>query len=153
MSVRRSLTSVNNKMSLSEPKTERGKRCIALDIHTVAALKNHKARQAQERLAAGPAYQEHDYVFAGELGQPIEPDRFSKVFIKLVHESGLPRIRLHDLRHTSATLALRKGIHPKVVSERLGHSSIAITLDVYSHAVPALQQDAADQLAELIFGA
>jgi integrase len=83
----------------------------------------------------------------------LHPDRFSKVFDYQVEKSGLPRIRLHDLRHTWATLALHQGIHPKVVSERLGHSTIAMTMDVYSHAVPNLQKEAADQVAALVFEA
>jgi integrase len=70
----------------------------------------------------------------------------------LVRGSGLPRIRLHDLRHTYATLALQADIHPKVVSERLGHATVSITLDTYSHAIPALQEDAAERVAKLLFG-
>lgn len=74
-------------------------------------------------------------------------------FRRLIEAYGLPIIRLHDLRHTHATLALEAGVHPKIVSERLGHSTVSLTLDVYSHAVPHMQQDAADQIAQLIFGA
>lgn len=70
----------------------------------------------------------------------------------LAEEAGLPRIRLHDLRHTHATLALQAGVHPKIVSERLGHSTVSLTLDVYSHAVPHMQRDAADEIARVLFG-
>ena len=81
---------------------------------------------------------------------PIWPDVFSSAFKRHVKVAGLPVIRLHDLRHTHATLALEAGVHPKVVSERLGHASIAITLDTYSHAIPALQEDAAAKVAALL---
>jgi integrase len=79
-------------------------------------------------------------------------DRFTDWFQERVKGAGLPRIRLHDLRHTHATLALQAGIHPKVVSERLGHSNISITLDTYSHAIPAMQEEAAAKVAKLVFG-
>ena len=150
-SVRQTLISVAYTIQVSEPKTPRSKRCIALDIYTVAALAAHKTNQEKDRQKVEPAYQQTGYVFTTEQGQPLHPDLFSKHFDCLVKKSGLPRIRLHDLRHTAATLALRQGIHPKVVSERLGHSTISMTLDLYSHAVPALQQEAADRLAALVF--
>jgi len=85
-------------------------------------------------------------------GGPYHPDSFSGRFERLIKSAGLPHIRLHDLRHTHATLALQAGVHPKVVSERLGHASIAITLDVCSHAIPALQEEAAEKVAALVFG-
>ncbi len=86
-----------------------------------------------------------------EDGTLVHPDRFTQMFDKHVKHAGLSRIRLHDLRHTYATLALAAGVHPKGVSERLGHATVAFTLDVYSHAVPALQEEAADRVAALIF--
>ncbi|MCJ7725145.1 MAG: site-specific integrase [Acidimicrobiia bacterium] len=97
-------------------------------------------------------YEDRDLVFAQPDGTPVHPDRFSKVFRSLVADAGLPQIRLHDLRHTHATLALNAGVHPKVVSERLGHASVGITLDTYSHVMPSLQQEAADVVADSIFG-
>ena len=151
LSIRQTLLSVGYVKQLSEPKTDKSRRNITLDDYTVAALKSYKARKAEERLAKGPTYSTSGFVFTDESGEPLHPDRFSKVFRDLVAKSGLPRIRLHDLRHTWATLALRQGIHPKVVSERLGHSSISMTMDVYSHAIPALQKEAADQVAALVF--
>jgi integrase len=83
-------------------------------------------------------------------GAPLHPDRLTKLFDAHVVRAGLPEVRLHDLRHTYATLALHVGVHPKVVSERLGHSTISLTLDTYSHAIPALQAEAADTVAALI---
>lgn len=128
----------------------RGWRNVALDPQTVATLRAHRKRQVAEQLAFGPAYEDRGLVFCREDGTPIHPDRASKLFAQHVKAAGLPRIRLHDLRHTHATLALAAGVHPKVVSERLGHSSIAIMLDTYSHAIPALQEEAASAIAALI---
>lgn len=86
-----------------------------------------------------------------EDGSLVHPDSFYKRFVVLVKRSGLPRISLHGLRHTHATLALQAGVHPKVVSERLGHATVAFTLDRYSHAIPALQEEAAEIVAALVF--
>ncbi len=133
-----------------EPKTASGRRMIALDPATVGVLRSHRARQAQERLAWGADYQGGDLLFARENGAPLDPDSVTGFFERIVRGLGLPRIRLHDLRHTHATLALSAGIHPRVVMERLGHSSIAMTLDLYSDSIPAMQAAAADRIAALI---
>jgi integrase len=138
-----------------EPKTRRGKRSkrsVLLPAQTVAALRAHRKAQAAERLAAGPDYRDHGLVFAEPDGSPIHPDRFRKRFEHRVERSGLPPLRFHDLRHTYATLALQAGIHAKVVSEILGHANIGITLDTYSHAIPSLQESAAETIAALVFG-
>jgi integrase len=92
-------------------------------------------------------------VFPGEGDGPFNPASCSTTFDGLVARAGVPRIRVHDLRHTYATIALRTGVHPAIVSERLGHSSIAITIDLYSHAVPGLQREAAGVVGDLILGA
>lgn len=135
---------------LSEPKTDHGRRSLALDGGTVAVLRAHRKAQAAEKLALGPAYEDHELVFCREDGVPLWPRTFSRTFDRLVKGAELPRIRFHDLRHGHATLSLQAGIHPKVVSERLGHANIGITLDTYSHAVPAMQEDAAAKVAALI---
>lgn len=157
MSVRRSLVDVGRYDQgavpvYSDPKTARGRRSIALDPATVAALKTLKAQQAQERLLLGAGWPDHGLVFTDAAGRPYHPDRFARRFREKVADFELPAIRVHDLRHTWATLALEAGVHPKVVSERLGHANISITLDVYSHVSPAMQTDAADRVAALILG-
>jgi integrase len=119
---------------------------------TIAALRAHHTAQAAERLAAGPAWANSDLVFTRQDGGPLHPEYVRRQFDRLLSRYELPRIRLHDLRHTHATLALQSGVHPKVVSERLGHATVAITLDVYSHVIPALQQDAAATVADLVAG-
>lgn len=152
LEVTQTLLAVRYQMYFSTPKSRRGSRSIALDATTVSALRTHRKAQLEERLRWGPLYQDSGLVFCREDGSPIHPDRFSDLFAERVKAAGLPRIRLHDLRHTHATLALRAGIHPKVVSERLGHATIAITLDTYSHAIPALEEEAAARIAEVVFG-
>jgi integrase len=134
----------------STPKTERGRRTVALDPATMRVLAEHRDRQQIERAMWGDAYTDHDLVLAREDGAPLHPHGFSQAFRRHVKLAGLPTIRLHDLRHTYATLALQAGLHPKVVQERLGHSSIAITMDTYSHAIPALQESAAAMVASLV---
>ena len=150
LSVRRALVVVAYRVEWSEPKTDRGRRSIALDPATVQALREHRLRQLEEGFLLGTT-EPHDLVFAREDGSHPHPERISKAFEQHVRRSDLPRIRFHDLRHTHATLALQAGVHPKVVSDRLGHADIALTLNVYSHAIPALQETAAALVASLIF--
>ncbi|MGQ0826745.1 MAG: tyrosine-type recombinase/integrase [Actinomycetota bacterium] len=153
VSVVRSLTVVDyHRVELSEPKTAKGRRSIALDPATTAALKQHRKQQHEERFAVGSPWQDSGLVFTRDDGSPIHPQRFSNWFGQLGRGAGLPRIRLHDLRHSYATAALSAGIPAKVVSERLGHASVAITLDTYSHVHPALQEEAAHTVARLILG-
>jgi integrase len=147
------LTTVNDKVIVSTPKTKRSRRVVYLDPQTVESLRAHRRRQREERLALGDAWDtEGNFVFTDEFGGYLHPDRLSREFVRQVNLSGLPVIRLHDLRHTHATLALKAGVHPKVVSERLGHATVGITLDLYSHVTPALGRDAADEVAAQIFG-
>ncbi len=135
---------------ISEPKTATSRRPIALDILTVEALRSHRESQHAERLHAGQLWQDTGFVFVREDGVAYHPERITMMFKRAIRAAGLPMIRLHDLRHTSATIALVAGVHPKVVQERLGHASINITLDTYSHVVQGLQHDAAEQIAGLL---
>lgn len=152
VSIVQTIVAVGYEVQVSTPKTRRGRRLVALDPGTVAALRAWKAKQNEERLAWGPAWTDTGLVFTREDGSAIHPDRVSKMFDGHVRRSRLPRIRLHDLRHTHASIALAAGINPKVVSERLGHATTSFTLDVYSHAIPGLQEDAAAKVASLVFG-
>jgi integrase len=152
LSVVQALTVVGGyDVQFSEPKTARGRRSIALDDETVRVLREQRERQLLDRALMGDAYEDQDLVFAHGDGSPIHPDSFSDAFWRHTKAAKLPRIRFHDLRHTHATLALAAGVHPKVVSERLGHASVTITLDTYSHAIPALQETAASLVAALVF--
>lgn len=150
LTVRRSLVDVDGGRPIwSDPKTNRGRRVIALDSTTLQALRQVLARNHTDRNAAGTAYQDHKLVFTHKNGSPLHPDTTSRNFTRRVEQLALPRIRLHDLRHTWAILALGSGIHPKVVQERLGHANVSITLDLYSHVLAAMQTDAAERVAAL----
>ena len=152
LAVFQTIVNVAYKITFSEPKTARGRRTISLDAPTVEVLRAHRSQQLKEKAALGERYDDHDLVFARPDGQPVHPDFFSQTFERTVKRLGLRRVRLHDLRHTYATLALRAGVDAKTVSARLGHSTVAFTLDVYTKAVPQLDREAADKIALLIFG-
>lgn len=139
-------------VSVHQPKTRRGRRSVALDATSVEVLRSHRARQLAERLRLGPAWLDSGYVFCGVDGAPLHPDTITSTFQSIIRGVDVPRIRLHDLRHTSASLALKAGIHPKVVSERLGHATVGITLDLYSHVLDGMQAEAAEQIGAVVFG-
>ena len=144
--------SVDYAVVMQAPKTARGRRVIALDGVTVAALREHRDRQLDDRVVMGAAWgNEFDLVFTREDGSPLHPQGFSEAFERHVAASKLPKLSLHGLRHTHATLALRAGVHPKVVSERLGHASVSFTLDVYTDALPDMQETAAGMVSALVF--
>jgi integrase len=139
-------------MAWGTPKTAKGRRQVALDPATVTALRTHRARQLQERLALGAGYADGDLVVCLMDGRPLHPKTLSYYFEREAKRLALPRIRLHDLRHTHATLALRAGVHPRVVQERLGHANVSITLDTYSHVDLDMQAAAAARVAALVTG-
>jgi integrase len=112
-------------------------------------LTEHLAEQDVERAAFGASYQDEDLVFCWENGRPLHPGAVSVRFQRIVREAGLPRIRLHDVRHTYATMALRAGVNPKIVSTRLGHATVAFTLDTYTADIPELDQAAAVTISNL----
>ncbi len=149
--MRRALIPIKNEVVVSEPKTAKGRRVIALDPVTVEVLKAQAQRQLDEQSEWEEAGVESGLVFTLENGEALDPEDVSRYFRQAVKKAMLPQIRLHDLRHTHATLALQAGVHPKVVSERLGHATVSITLDTYSHAIPALQEEAAALIAGLVF--
>lgn len=119
---------------------------------TVTALRRHRGAQLEERLAWGPDWIDSGYVITCEDGAPLHPHSLTDAFERRVRVMDVPAIRFHDLRHTCATLLLQAEVHPKVVQEMLGHSSIAITLDIYSHVVPGMQDEAAKKLGAVVFG-
>jgi len=131
-------------------KTHRSRRQVSIPASLVEVLRRHRAEQTGQRLLAGPAWQETDLVFTDALGSPISDNRIRPAFAAVIKAAGLPRIRIHDLRHTMATLMLTAGEHPKVVSERLGHATVGITLDTYNHVLPGLQAAAAERLANVL---
>lgn len=145
--VRRQLTRTKVEgFHFSEPKTKRARRTVTLPAMAMDALKRHRAAQIKERLAA-VAWEDNGLVFCNQVGRPMERQNIRhRHFKPLLKRLKLPDVRFHDLRHSSATLLLTLGEHPKVVQERLGHASITITMDIYSHVMPTLQRQAADKL-------
>ncbi len=143
---------VNAEVLIETPKSASSRRRVDLDARTVEVLRQHErlATVAHVRAGSPDLARDSALVFSRASGEPLHPALFSYWFQRQVELAGLRRIRLHDLRHTHATLALQAGVHPKVVCERLGHSSITITLDTYSHVLPTMQRDAAEKVAALI---
>jgi integrase len=140
-----------NRISFKEPKTTKSRRLIALSPSTVLTLREHKAKQTELRQSLGYAPPlDNDLVFSHYDGSPLLPNSVTHAWIKLARRCGLHGIRLHDARHTHASLLLKQGVHPKIVQERLGHGSIQITLDTYSHVAPGLQQAAAKKFDDIV---
>lgn len=151
-SIRRSMLRLTGQgFVFRETKTKKGKRQVALPSCLTLLLKKVKQKQNENKLLLGSDYQDNDLVFCNKNGTPTDPDGISKRFKTLIEKVGFPGVRFHDLRHTHATLLLAEGIHPKIVQERLGHKTITLTLDTYSHVLPGLQEEAAAKL-ELMLG-
>jgi integrase len=150
--VRQLLASVDGVPQLSVPKSERSRRTIDLDRLTLEALKLHREQQLDERQRWGDSYHDLDLITVREDGMWIHPDWLSGLFRNHVKAAELRPIPLKNLRHTHASLLLEAGVNPKVVSERLGHHSVAFTLDTYAHVLPGLQAQAAEDLSDLVFG-
>jgi integrase len=122
---------------------------VYLAVGTVAALMEHRRRQVEDQLAAGPEWNNTGLVFTSPVGRPVDRTWTTKWFHRALDQAALPRIRIHDLRHTAATHLLNRGVHPKVVQELLGHSTISLTLDTYSHVAPALHAEVAIHMQAL----
>jgi integrase len=145
-----SLQRAERGMIIDTPKTAHSRRKIALTSAAVEALRQHRARQLEERLALGEVWEEHDLVFPNTIGMPMDGiNLLRREFLPLLVRAGLPRIRFHDLRHTAATLMLAQGVNVKVVSEMLGHADVAITLRIYAHVLPDMQASATAALDSL----
>ena len=130
---------------IKEPKTAQSRRTVTLPISLVELFKVYRSDQELLRIQLGISLNADDFVFIRPDGSPINPNAITLAFRRIIKRAGLKDLRIHDLRHTHATLMLKAGIHPKVVSERLGHASISITLDIYSHVLPGMQEAAAER--------
>ena len=135
------------------PKTVKSRRSLALAPESVDLLHAVRGRQIHHGMELGPLWQNTGFVFTQEDGKPVNPPSVSKDFAKIIRNSGLVHLTFHGLRHAHATLALSAGINPKIVSERLGHSTIAMTMDTYSHVIPGLQEEAALAIEQLLAAA
>lgn len=153
LQVRATLQYTSEGFVFADPKTEHSRRRVTLPAMAVEALRHHRVRQLAERLQLGDAWTDLDLVFPNAVGKPIDGINLLKYwFFPLLKKAGLPRIRFHDLRHTAATLLMARGINPKIVSEMLGHSHVSITLGLYGHVTPTMQQQAADAMDAVLGG-
>jgi integrase len=149
--VGRALVREGGRYRLGETKTKRGHRSIRLTSQAVSALGVHRKRQLEERIRLAGLYEDQDLIFATQKGTPLNPENLVKRSFKpLLERAGLPEIRFHDLRHTCATLLLGRGVHPKLVQELLGHATIAMTLDTYSHFLPSMGDQTARAMEEAL---
>jgi integrase len=144
--VSQTLQKVRGEVRFVAPKTDRSRRTVSLPASTVERLRRHRVEQAERRLLLGAAWRDLDLVVDGGRGEHLDPDSLTHAFAKIAKKAGLLKVRLHDLRHAFASTLLVSGVHPKVVSEALGHSSVAFTMDVYSHVMPSM----GDQVAVAI---
>jgi integrase len=153
ISVNRGLHQLNDgSLEFRQPKSAASRRMIDITPSTISVLGEHKERHKAYRLMLGCHMSEDDLIFCSPEGSPLRPNSVGRAWAKAVLQSGLPRIRMHDARHTHATILLKQGVNPKVVKERLGHASVQTTLDLYSHVVPGMQRDAALQFDRLMLG-
>ncbi len=153
LQVRRSVSRVRGQgYKVFEPKTPRGRRMLTLPLFVLDMLKQHRVIQEEVKQKAGSQWQDHDLVFCNQYGSFLRPDRVRKQFQKLLAEAGLPYMRVHDLRHSAATLLISMGVPVKVVQEILGHSNISTTLNIYSHVLPGMQDEAMGKWDHLFGG-
>jgi integrase len=152
LSVRRGLHRVSGQgFVYEEPKAERSRRTLALPSQLAEGLRAQRSAQLGERAAAGPLWEDNDLVFSQPNGRPIERKSDWHAWKALLKEAGVREVRLHDGRHTAATLLLSEGVHPRVVMEVLGHAQMRTTTDTYSHVMPAVDRDAADRMGRALW--
>ena len=135
---------------ISQPKSAKSRRAIDITTPVIEVLQRHRAAQAEHRLRLGGAFKNEGWVFCKDDGNHLSPTTLTRAFAEIRNELGLPPVRLHDLRHTHASLLLQAGVHLKVVQERLGHSTIAVTADTYSHVTAGLQRAAAEAFEQTL---
>ena len=150
--IKRALVRHKGKWSFQKPKTAKSSRIISLPEPLMRKLYSHKRKQNEARLAIGPAWHAYDLVFCSEIGTPLTiPNLTYRYFRPILVKAELPQIRLYDLRHSHATLLLIAEVNPKVVAERLGHSTIVQTLNTYSHVIPSMQKQSTEKLTEMLY--
>lgn len=148
LTVQKTLYKMKGQYLLSEPKTRNSIRTIYIDDDIIRVLRKQRVKQNLEKLKHGGVYKEHNMVFAQESGEFVMPTAVNSLFNRYINQLKFPHIRFHDLRHTHATILLQMDVNPKIVSERLGHSSVKITLDTYSHVLPSMKKDLSEQFSK-----
>jgi integrase len=146
LTVKHALQRIDKKLQLVEPKSDKSRRTLHLPQATIETLKRHHTRQKRERMQSGGAWQASGLVFTTTIGTPLDDRNVRRAFVDLLVTAKAPKMRIHDLRHTCATLLLAQGVHAKVVQEILGHSQITLTLDTYSTVLPSVSREAAAQM-------
>ena len=144
--IRAAFSKVKTSVQVTELKSDCSRRTIALPAVVITALRSHRTRQLEARLAAGSRWENGDFVLTSSIGTPLEPRNVTRQFKNLLTAAKLPDMRLHDLRHSCATLLLAQGVNPRVIMETLGHSQVSLTLNTYTHVLPAVQRDAAARI-------
>lgn len=139
-------------VDIGEPKTQRGRRTIVLPSFAIEVLRRHRKAQAAKRLRLGEVWRDEDFVATNGVGGPMDPGEVTRGFKRLARSAGAEGVRFHDLRHAYATMLLARGVHPKIASEALGHSTVGITLDTYSHVLPTMQAEAAAAIQTALGG-
>jgi integrase len=152
VTIQRTLARLKTGWQFTEPKTAKSKRTIPIPVTLLQMLQKHKRNQQEQRLKVGSAWRRHELVFCNAIGDPLGENYIRDKFRECLTEAELPHFRVYDLRHSVATLLMGQGLSPKIVSERLGHANINITLGTYSHVLPTMQQEASDKLEKLLFG-
>jgi integrase len=150
LTVRASLQRVEKKLARVETKSDAGRRCIALPAVTISALGRHLQRREEQKHWAGSRWQETGYLFTSTIGTPVEPRSVVRRFHALLKLAGLPRMRVHDLRHSTATLLLAQGVPPKYIADLLGHSQVAFTMQTYAHVLPQVRKQVAAKMDEIL---
>ena len=139
-------------LEFCEPKTNRSRRTLSLSDAVIAAIKAHRVSQNKARLAAGSEWHDDGLIFTTSIGTPIEKSNLFRDFKRILKNAKLPSIRFHDLRHSTASLLLAQGVHPRAIMELLGHSRIGVTMDTYAHVMPAMMSDVADKMDAILAG-
>jgi integrase len=139
-----------NRYIEAEPKTKKSRRSVKLTARVVDLLNQHRKRQGEAHAQADSQWTDNDLVFCTSIGTPVNPSKLLERFSTLLKKAGLPHMRFHDLRHSAATILLAMNVHPKIVQELLGHHQISMTMDLYSHVLPGLQDDVIDKLGDLL---
>ena len=152
LSVRQTVGALRGKPDVKPPKTRSSIRDVPVPVEVMAALREHRRRQNEQRLALGAVWEDYDLVFAAANERPVYPDNLKRDFERLVHLAGVPRIRIHDQRHTHVTLAIAAGADIGAVSQRIGHSRTSITMDVYHHVLPRKHLEVSDKVGAVLFG-
>ena len=148
--IRQALQRLPGHVDFVPPKTKRSRRQVLLPPLAIDALRQHRSAQLERRLLVGSSWEDSGLVFTGETGRPLVAGAVTHTFQRLLEQRGLPRMRFHDLRHSCATLLLSEGVHPSVVMDLLGHSTIRLTLDTYSHVLPTMQAEAVARLERVL---